>query len=58
MAQEPKGSSPHSQHPATGPCPQLVESNPYLPSQSPQDKTIQNYILSFPIKVWNFYAQM
>jgi hypothetical protein len=28
MAQEPEGSSPHSQEPATGPCPETVESNP------------------------------
>jgi hypothetical protein len=35
VAQEPEGSSPHSQQPATGPCPQTVESNPHPPSQSP-----------------------
>jgi hypothetical protein len=35
VAQEPKGSSPHSQQPATGPCPETVESNPHPPSQSP-----------------------
>jgi hypothetical protein len=35
MAQEPEGSSPHSQQPATGPCPEPVESNPHPPSQSP-----------------------
>jgi hypothetical protein len=29
VAQEPKGSSPHSQQPATGPCPEPVESNPH-----------------------------
>jgi hypothetical protein len=34
MAQEPEGSSPHSQ-PATGPCPEPVESNPHPPTQSP-----------------------
>jgi hypothetical protein len=27
VAQEPEGSSPHSQQPATGPCPEPVESN-------------------------------
>jgi hypothetical protein len=37
MAQEPEGSSPHSQQPATGPCPETVESNPHPPSQFPQD---------------------
>jgi hypothetical protein len=37
MAQEPEGSSPHSQQPATGPCPEPVESNPHPPSQSPED---------------------
>jgi hypothetical protein len=37
VAQEPEGSSPHSQQPATGTCPELVESNPTPPSQSPQD---------------------
>jgi hypothetical protein len=35
VAQEPEGSSPHSQQPATGPCPERVESNPQPPSQSP-----------------------
>jgi hypothetical protein len=35
MAQEPEGSSPHSQQPATGPCPEPVESNPHHPSQFP-----------------------
>jgi hypothetical protein len=37
VAQEPEGSSPHSQQPATVPCPELVKSNPPPPSQSPQD---------------------
>jgi hypothetical protein len=37
MAQEPKGSSPHSQQFATGPYSEPVESNPHPPSQSPQD---------------------
>jgi hypothetical protein len=31
VAQEPEGSSPHSQQPATGPCPETVESNPHPP---------------------------
>jgi hypothetical protein len=35
VAQEPEASSPHSQQPATGPCPEPVESNPHPPSQSP-----------------------
>jgi hypothetical protein len=35
VAQEPEGSSPHSQQLATGPCPEPVESNPHTPSQSP-----------------------
>jgi hypothetical protein len=35
VAQKPEGSSPHSQQPATGPCPEPVESNPHTPSQSP-----------------------
>jgi hypothetical protein len=35
VAQEPEGSSPHSQQPTTGPCPEPVESNPHTPSQSP-----------------------
>jgi hypothetical protein len=35
VAQEPEGSSPHSQQLATGPCPEPVESNPHAPSQSP-----------------------
>jgi hypothetical protein len=34
VAQEPEGSSPHSQQPATGPCPEPVESNPHSPSKS------------------------
>jgi hypothetical protein len=34
LAQEPEGSSPHPQQPATGPCPETVEFNPHLPSQS------------------------
>jgi hypothetical protein len=35
VAQESQGSSPHWQQPATGPCPEPVESNPQPPSQSP-----------------------
>jgi hypothetical protein len=35
VAQEPEGSSPHSQQPATGPRPEPVESNPHTRSQSP-----------------------
>jgi hypothetical protein len=35
MAQEPEGSSQHSQQPATGPCPETVEFNPHPRSQSP-----------------------
>jgi hypothetical protein len=31
VAQEPESSSPHSQQPATGPCPETVESNPHPP---------------------------
>jgi hypothetical protein len=34
VALEPEGSSPHSQQPATGPCPETVESNPHPPRQS------------------------
>jgi hypothetical protein len=34
VAQEPEGSSPHSQQPATGPCPEPVESNPPPPPQA------------------------
>jgi hypothetical protein len=30
-------SLPHSQQPATGACPEPVESNSHTPSQSPQD---------------------
>jgi hypothetical protein len=36
VAQEPEGSSPHSQQPATGPYPEPVESNAHPPSQSPE----------------------
>jgi hypothetical protein len=42
MAQEPEGSSPHSQQPATGPCPEPVESNPHPQANFPK-------ILSDPI---------
>jgi hypothetical protein len=35
VAQEPEGSSPHSQQPATGPCSEPVESSPHPPTQSP-----------------------
>jgi hypothetical protein len=35
VEQEPEGSSPHSQQPATGPCPEPVKSNPHPSSQSP-----------------------
>jgi hypothetical protein len=35
VVQEPEGSSPHSQQPATGPCPEPVDSNAHPPSQSP-----------------------
>jgi hypothetical protein len=31
MEQEPEGSSPHSQQPASGPYPEPVESNPHTP---------------------------
>jgi hypothetical protein len=31
VAQEPEGSSPHSQQPVTGPCPEPIESNPPPP---------------------------
>jgi hypothetical protein len=31
MVQEPEGSSPHSQQPATGPYPEPVKSNPHSP---------------------------
>jgi hypothetical protein len=31
VAQEPKASLPYSQQPATGPCPEPVESNPHSP---------------------------
>jgi hypothetical protein len=34
VAQEPEGSSPYSQQPATGPYPEPDESNPHPPSQS------------------------
>jgi hypothetical protein len=34
VAKELEGSSPHSQQPATGPCPETVESNPHPTSQS------------------------
>jgi hypothetical protein len=36
VAQEPKGSSPHSQQLATGPYPQPVESDPHLPASLPK----------------------
>jgi hypothetical protein len=37
VAQEPKGSSPHSQQLATGSYPEPFKSNPHNPSRSPQD---------------------
>jgi hypothetical protein len=37
MAPEPEDSSPHSQEPANGPCPEPGESTPHPPNQSPQD---------------------
>jgi hypothetical protein len=37
VAPEHVGSSPYSQQPATGPYPELCESIPHTPSQSPQD---------------------
>jgi hypothetical protein len=36
MAQEPEGSSLHSQQPATGPCPEPVESNPHTQANLPK----------------------
>jgi hypothetical protein len=36
MAPEPEGSSPHSQQPATGPCPETVEFTPHPPPISPR----------------------
>jgi hypothetical protein len=35
VEQEPEGSSPHLQHPATGPYPEPVESNPHTPDNLP-----------------------
>jgi hypothetical protein len=40
VVQEPEGSSPHSQQPATGPCPEPVESNPHPPSQSARHRSL------------------
>jgi hypothetical protein len=44
VAQEPEGSSQHSQQPATGPCPEPVESNPQPPPKpiSPRSILIQS----------------
>jgi hypothetical protein len=62
VAQEPEDSSPRSQQPATGPCTELVESNPHPPSQSPQDPfwsyrptyalvfRVVSFLLAFPPK--------
>jgi hypothetical protein len=36
VAQEPEGSSPHSQQPATGPYPEPVESSPHPPAYLPK----------------------
>jgi hypothetical protein len=36
MAQQPQGSSPHSQQPATGPYPEPVKSNPYPQANLPK----------------------
>jgi hypothetical protein len=36
VAQEPEGSSPHSQQPATGPCPEPVDSNPHPEAKLPK----------------------
>jgi hypothetical protein len=36
MAQEPEDSSPHSQQPATGQCPETVESNPHPQANLPK----------------------
>jgi hypothetical protein len=36
VAQEPEGSSPHSQQPATGPCPETVETNPHPQANIPK----------------------
>jgi hypothetical protein len=36
VAQEPEGSSPHSQQPATGPYPEPVESNPHPQTNLPK----------------------
>jgi hypothetical protein len=40
VAQEPEGSSPHSQQPATGPCPETVESNSHTPPKPISLKSI------------------
>jgi hypothetical protein len=34
MAQEPEGSSPHSQKPTTGPCPELVNTIEYASARN------------------------
>jgi hypothetical protein len=50
VAQEPEGSSPHSQQPATGPCPETVESNPHPPKPvSLRSILIPTYALVFPV---------
>jgi hypothetical protein len=52
VAQEPEGSSPHSQQPTAGPCPEPVEYNLHPPSQSPEDpfwSHLPTYALVFQV---------
>jgi hypothetical protein len=52
VEQEHEGSSPNSPQPATGPCPEPVESDPHPPSQSPYDpfwSHLPTYALAFQV---------
>jgi hypothetical protein len=46
MVQEPEGSSPHSQQPTTGPCPETVESNPHPPP--PKTISLKSILIPLP----------
>jgi hypothetical protein len=48
VVQEPEYSSPHTQQPSTGPCPEQVKSNPQPESQSLQDPRTKSHV-NFPV---------
>jgi hypothetical protein len=56
VAQEPEGSSPHSQQTDTGPCPEPVESNPPPKPVSPRSILIPSSNLRLGLPIGLFFS--